>query len=273
MDSTIFFSRLWDEYIRITPQAEAIQKLFLKYNKEIINDHVAFRTFDIAPLNIETLEPLIIGLGYRPLGHYEFTEKKLLARSYIGADPSAPRFFISELVTNSLSKSCQEVIRSFCQQVNPNTISSPEIFLRGRLWRQPTWEQYQALMNESDYAAWLSVMGLRANHFTISINHLDYPDSLISANDILKQSGFELNDSGGEIKGSAEVFLEQSSTKADKMRMEFAAGDHHQITTCYYEFAKRYKDNKGNLFQGFVASSADKIFESTDRRKKNKEAQ
>lgn len=270
MDTTTFFSRLWDEYIKITPQAEAIQKLFLGYNSEIINDHVAFRTFDIAPLNIDTLEPIITGLGYQLSGHYQFPEKRLLARSYVSAEQSNPRFFISELVTHSLTEQSQEIIRSLCRQVNPDNISSPEIFLRGRLWKRPTWEQYQTLLNESDYAAWLSSMGLRANHFTISINHLDYPDSLIVANDLLKQAGFELNDNGGEIKGSAEVCLEQSSTKADKMSVEFADGDRHQIATCYYEFAKRYKDSEGNLFQGFVAASADKIFESTDTPRKDK---
>ena len=38
------------------------------------------------------------------------------------------------------------------------------------------------------------------------------------------------------------------------------------IPCCYYEFARRYPLPNGNLFQGFVAKSADKIFESTNRR-------
>ena len=37
------------------------------------------------------------------------------------------------------------------------------------------------------------------------------------------------------------------------------------IPSCYYEFAKRYADQSGNLYQGFVAKSADKIFESTNK--------
>ncbi len=40
----------------------------------------------------------------------------------------------------------------------------------------------------------------------------------------------------------------------------------HQVPSCYYEFAKRYKDAKGKLYQGFVAASADKIFESTNKK-------
>jgi len=38
------------------------------------------------------------------------------------------------------------------------------------------------------------------------------------------------------------------------------------ITGCYYEFAKRYKTSDGKLFRGFIAKSADKIFESTNRK-------
>ena len=40
-----------------------------------------------------------------------------------------------------------------------------------------------------------------------------------------------------------------------------------EIPNSYYEFAKRYPSEEGKLFQGFVAASADKIFESTDVKK------
>ena len=76
-----------------------------------------------------------------------------------------------------------------------------------------------------------------------------------------------VNDSGGRVKGSPEQLLEQGSTMADKMEAEFADDQMHEVPTCYYEFAKRYPDKDGNLFQGFVATSADKIFESTDTKK------
>ena len=35
----------------------------------------------------------------------------------------------------------------------------------------------------------------------------------------------------------------------------------------YYELAKRYPLPSGELFQGFVPASADKIFESTDAKR------
>jgi len=42
----------------------------------------------------------------------------------------------------------------------------------------------------------------------------------------------------------------------------------HEIPSCYYEFARRYEDKNGELYGGFIAKSADKIFESTDFYKK-----
>jgi len=41
----------------------------------------------------------------------------------------------------------------------------------------------------------------------------------------------------------------------------------HTIPGCFYEFAKRYPQSNGSLYQGFIAASADKIFESTDNKK------
>jgi len=264
MNTEFFFARLWQEYIRITPQAEAIHKLFLEHNGRIVNDHVAIRTYDIPPLNLDCLEPLIIDLGYRLADHHRFPEKQLLARSYLGPQPEDPRIFISELTSGSLSSQARRIIQGFCSQIETRATVSPALFLKGRIWQSPAWDEYQTLLRESEYAAWLSMLGLRANHFTISVNHLKHPRSLQEVNDLLKQAGFRLNRSGGEIKGSPEALLEQSSTLADRMSLKFADGDRHEIPTCYYEFARRYRDREGALFQGFVTASADKIFESTD---------
>ena len=57
--------------------------------------------------------------------------------------------------------------------------------------------------------------------------------------------------------------LEQSSTLADKVAVNFSDKT-VKIPSCFYEFAKRYPLNNGQLYTGFVAASADKIFESTN---------
>ena len=59
------------------------------------------------------------------------------------------------------------------------------------------------------------------------------------------------------------VRLEQSSTMADMAEVEFT-NSKVKIPSCFYEFAKRYPLESGELYTGFVAASADKIFESTN---------
>jgi hypothetical protein len=95
------------------------------------------------------------------------------------------------------------------------------------------------------------------------VNHLGQTDELSEVNARLKEAGFVLNTSGGEIKGGPEVFLAQSSTMADRAPVSFS-DETAEIPSCFYEFAQRYNMPNGKRYQGFVAASADKIFESTN---------
>lgn len=83
-------------------------------------------------------------------------------------------------------------------------------------------------------------------------------------NQLLRDNGFRINDSGGEIKGTPAELLEQSSIRSEVIQLEFVEGI-MEIPGCYYEFARRYPDADGKLYSGFIAKSADKIFESTDK--------
>jgi hypothetical protein len=141
------------------------------------------------------------------------------------------------------------------------------LIFSGRLWQKPSFEVYNKLKEESEYAAWVYVFGFCANHFTVSVNHLKKHDSLEKVNSLLKDNGFLINDSGGEIKGTSQELLEQSSIKAGIINMDFTEGS-FDIPGCYYEFARRYPDTNGQLYSGFIAKSADKIFESTNFYKK-----
>jgi hypothetical protein len=120
------------------------------------------------------------------------------------------------------------------------------------------------LLAESEYAAWLSVWGLRANHFTVSVNALRQTPDLLQVLALVKGAGFALNAEGGESKGSPQALLEQGSTLADRVEFEFAGGEIQQVPSCYYEFAKRYPDEAGKLYDGFVPASAERLFASTD---------
>ena len=123
--------------------------------------------------------------------------------------------------------------------------------------------EYITLLQESEYAAWTAAFGYRANHFTVSINHLNTFFDIQSLNDFISSNGFAMNESGGIIKGTPEQLLEQSSTMAPMVNLEFSDVN-HLVPSCFYEFAKRYPTESGQLYQGFIAASADKIFESTN---------
>src|SRR5690606_23598214 len=53
-----FFSDLWAAFVQIAPQAAALAARFEALGETVVNDHVAFRTFDRGPLRIAALEPL-----------------------------------------------------------------------------------------------------------------------------------------------------------------------------------------------------------------------
>ncbi|QZZ19987.1 DUF1338 domain-containing protein [Leptothermofonsia sichuanensis E412] len=263
MDPETFFSHLWQDYIQLAPQAERIQQAFRDRHEPIINDHVAIRTLNLEPISLSALEPHLLAMGYQRFEPYRFPEKKLNAWSYVPPDDRLPRLFLSELDCGALTPPARSILQQICGQVDPERVRQITIFWAGCLWQPIFWADYQTLLQESEYAAWVASLGLRANHFTLSVNHLKQASTLESVLQIVSESGIPMNESGGRIKGSPEVLLEQASTLADRLPVEFAGGEKHVIPTCYYEFARRYPVSNGRLYQGFVPASADRIFEST----------
>ncbi|WP_286341249.1 DUF1338 domain-containing protein [Ferrimonas sp. YFM] len=263
MDIQHLFGQLWQDYLKQCPSADKVHQL-LGRGETIINDHVAFRTFRAPGLGIDNLAQHFLALGYEQKGEYQFEAKKLYARHYEHPDSTQPKVFISELKLEECSAQLQEIVASLVAQMPQGLTQDVAHAYGGAPWKA-TQEQYRTLLEESEYAAWLAAFGFRANHFTVSVNHLSEFGTLESVNQALKEAGFDLNSSGGEIKGSPEVLLEQSSTLADKVAVSFADGE-MTIPACFYEFALRYPMADGELYTGFVAASADKIFESTNVR-------
>jgi hypothetical protein len=264
MDRTKFFEALWADFATIAPQAAAILRRLEEQGEIVRNDHVAFRTFNLSPISLERLEPLVLGLGYQLLDEYRFEDKHLRARAYLC--PGAPRVFLSELLCEELSGWTQATINQLLAQVPPDVARTPNVFWSGRPWQPLRFADYERLSSESEYAGWLAALGLRPNHFTVSVNELTKFRGLNEVLDFVESAGYRINASGGRVKGSEEVLLEQGSTLADRVPVQFADGP-RIIPTCYYEFALRHPDRSGQLYQGFVPASADRIFESTDRDK------
>jgi hypothetical protein len=262
MDRTKFFEALWADFATIAPQAAAILRRLEEHGESVKNDHVAFRTFNQGPIALERLEPLVLGLGYALLDEYRFEDKHLRARAYVC--PGWPRVFASELLCEELSGWAQTLIGQLLAKVPPSFADSPQVFWAGRPWAPLKFGDYERLSNESEYAGWLAALGLRPNHFTVSINHLKKLQSVEQVLDFVEAAGYRINAAGGRVKGSKDVLLEQGATLADRVSVQFADGP-RVIPTCYYEFALRHPGRDGRLYEGFVPASADRIFESTHR--------
>lgn len=264
MDKNQLLTKLWEQYADITPSAKKIHDLLEKKGEIIKNDHIALRTFNDERVNIDVLEKPFLNVGYEAKGEYVFDSKKLFAKHYEhSTDKNAPRIFISELELEKCSTQLQETVKHILDSCDQNQFNNPEMVLSGSFWQPISQVIYQSLLDESEYAAWMYIYGFRANHFTINVNALKDFNSLEELNSFLENEGWKLNASGGKIKGTPQQLLEQSSTLADLYSIDFKEGT-IEIPSCYYEFALRYPMANGELYQGFIASSADKIFESTD---------
>lgn len=266
---------------------------------EIENDHIAFRTMGVPQLGISSLEKIFLHLGYERRDAYHFEAKKLNAFWY--APPKTtpqgnyPRIFVSELRVDELSAKAAEIVRSYTDEVRSDPVddldlNSPEQidnFLHRGLWRLPSLVDYQQLLSESEYAAWVIYNRYYLNHFTISVHNLQTPYNVLEKfNEFLESIGVRLNDAGGKIKTSPDGLLRQSSTVAEMVEADFRGHDdelvQQSIAGSYVEFAERGllpefrslpKDQveRQHRREGFEAGNADKIFESTFRSQTEKQ--
>ena len=272
------FDLLWEDYTTLNPSMETISQYFVessennKNNKnhhpKVINDHIALRTFRIAGWSKEYLVQDFVALGYQLKGHYTFPSKHLVASHYEGPYPDAPRIFVSELIVEELPSHVQDIIHEATRPPPPPFDSSSSkkddhdfVCTSGRHYlfhphSLPNYATYQLLLNHSEYAAWVYAFGLRANHFTVSVNALiasslpKHSDgdrtlpiqSLQDVNTLLRAKGVVLHTQadGTAISGSPHVYLEQSSTIAERVSVQFDKGERHDIPACFYEFALRY---------------------------------
>lgn len=250
---------------------------------DIENDHIAFRTMGVPQLGVQSFEKIFLHYGYQKREHYFFEGKKLDAWWYSPPRETDPRIFVSELRVGDLSEESQRIIKSYTDEVTADPADSLDLdnghdvddFLHKPLWRTPSLADYQTLLKESEYAAWVIYNRYYLNHFTISVHNLPKGyNTVTDFNQFLEGIGIKLNTSGGKIKTSPDGGLIQSSTVAEMIKAEFANSETMQISGSYVEFAERKvlpefsdlpqeKILRKHRRDGFEAANADKIFEST----------
>eukprot|EP00741_Cyanophora_paradoxa_P025099 tig00000342_g24227.t1 len=257
---------------RRSPQIQELAKA----GEHIRNDHIAFRTFGSKGLGIAAMEPVILDSGYQRMDELHFKDKHLRAFWYKPPQPEMTRIFISEIIVPELSSKSQLILDKYLKEADVATsryaiLSS---VLEARPWPTPTLADYEALNAESEYASWTLVNAYAFNHITVAVHLMRQYNSLEKLSAFLKEKGFLLNNSAGEIKTSEDGLLKQSSTVADKVSMRFAGGEERVIPGSYIEFAERLVLPKfariapadireEHRRDGFEVANADKIFEST----------
>lgn len=260
--ATEYLDALWGDYTAITPQAARIHALFAARGETIVNDHVALRTYGRAGIGLDAVARPFLARGWEARDDYRFADKHLRARYFQHPDATLPKVFVSELVVEELSADAGRVIDRLVAQLPAGFGERDDLPYAGRPWRIEH-ATYETLLAESEYAAWVGAFGFRVNHFTVDVGRLRTLGGLEAVNELVAGAGFELNRAGGLVKGTPAQHLEQSATCADAVDVAFDDGV-FRVPSCYYEFARRYPLPSGELFQGFVPASADKLFESTD---------
>lgn len=292
--------RLHDSYADKALVALKVKQVIESMGGHYVNDHIAFRTFGLPGFGITSVSAPFTALGYEQRGEYYFEEKKLKAiHLEYPEDHTLPKIFISEIMVERLSPEAQNFIRSHTRKVDSSfgrgvigidkvnldhidsirhALDATFLHLDTTPWPWIEYKEYERLKEESEYASWVAAFGNRVNHFTLAVHHSQCFADIREINDAVQRVGIKLNDSGGVVKGSRDVALEQSSTVADRVYWHFANNQLEVIPYAYVEFARRFPRDLNlpqpwrheDLYQGFQEVSADKIFESTYEAQVNK---
>ena len=285
---SVILNALLNPYIERVPDVRTITDAMvasgmIKNADEVVNDHIAFRTLGVSNLGLQSLEKIFLHHGYRKMDAYHFVEKKLNAYWYAPPQEHFPRIFLSELRVNDLSIQAQQIIKKYTDPIKTDPVDELDLndveavcyFFHQSLWELPILEDYQLLLQESEYAAWVIYNRYYLNHYTISVHELkDGYQHLEKFNEFLESIGIRLNTAGGIIKTSRDGLLKQSSSVAKMIPATFADGKTIEIAGSYVEFAERLPlpefqhlplntIKREHRREGFETGNADKIFEST----------
>ncbi|MEX0799062.1 MAG: DUF1338 domain-containing protein, partial [Bacteriovoracaceae bacterium] len=160
--------KMWSDYIQLNPQAKKIVELFKERGDEVVNDHIALRTFNHPRVGIDVVAKPFLESGYVEKGDYQFKEKKLFAKHFEHPGEDMPKIFISELKLEEFSGEFQKKIAALIEQVSDETIKRFDFSSLGRPWKISA-SLYEELRKESDYGAWVAAIGFRPNHFTVFV--------------------------------------------------------------------------------------------------------
>jgi hypothetical protein len=268
---------LWTQYKLRVGYAREYEKMVEARGGRVINDHIAFRTFNCdtgkQPAGVEAIARVFVPLGYERKDKYLFEDKHLTAWHYEHkTNPDNPKLFISQLEVDKLAPAVVAMIKDSVKGA-PDLLdpADPAKFF-ARPWAPPKRSIIGPVNKESQYAAWTLLHGNAVNHFTAYINKQnvkEWPD-IEATVEALRKAGLPMKD---EMEGERGSKLRQSSTQAVDTECDVAEenGSIGRIkwSYAYYELAERGMapgpDGKPALFQAFLGAQATNLFEMTKR--------
>lgn len=291
-------ARLWQQYCERVEYARRYRDLVQARGGRVVNDHIAFRTFNTAmgalPSGIEALSRIFVPLGYKAAGNYVFEDKHLVARHFEHPAADMPKIFISQLEVSRLPEDCATLIQASVAdardlldgealEVLPSSdaLPMPEAdavadrlyaFVTTRPWPPPREHVVREVNRVSQYAAWTLLHANSVNHFTAYINEQRVPewpdiDATVGA---LRAEGIPMKE---KVEGEPGSRLRQSATAAVEEDCEVLdeAGQPGTLrwSYAYYELAERGEvpgpDGRPVRFSGFLGPQATHLFEMTRR--------
>lgn len=287
---TAFRDGALSAYCERTPYAMEACQLLKDDGAVVMNDHVALRSFKGGK---KAIEGLFLAFGYRKEDNILIDALHLDCHWYEPPESTNwPKVFISEQQIERLPEEAQAIVNKAVGSYyaddplsklgldNPSTVNVQALisFLETPPWNISSVDYDRLLaMAESDasqrkalmFTAWTLIHGHRWNHLTLLQNRLAHPrcGTLEELNDYLKEKGLPFNTSEkGEVQGSSEVHLKQSSTIANMVEHTFTDGVKRSVPGSFVEFIERFKVD-GVPFRGFLAANAQGIFSSTDAKR------
>lgn len=297
--ATTLFTRLWHQFTERVPYATKYKEMVEAKGGKVVNDHLAFRTFNThtgeQPGGILAIRHILSCLNYRIAERYEFPKKKLAAAHFVCREEGMPKVFVSQLEVEMLPEWAQELIHNAVKDT-PYLLSDKSIELLNLLkengelpteaagfllddlfryfsrpWEVPPREEVLKLNDISQYGAWVLLHGNSVNHFTALINEqavAEWPDmeATVAA---LKANGVPMKDA---IEGERGSPLRQTATLAVKEDVDVRGENGTETLTwtyAYYELAERglvTENGEQLLFNGFLTGQAARLFGLTKTR-------
>ncbi|HPF51212.1 MAG TPA: DUF1338 domain-containing protein [Draconibacterium sp.] len=297
--AALLLEQLWREYISRVSYAKKYMELVMEKRGRVVNDHIAFRTFNThtgeQPEGIRAIKHILNYLEYKPVETYHFKKKQLTAIHFEHPDETFPKIFVSQLEVDQLPNWAQQIVHDTVVDT-PYLISDKSLELLSLLkkdghmpkiasealvtdlaqyfrrpWHAPRKEDVLKINDVSQYAAWTLLHGNSVNHFTAFINYQDvkeWPDLETTCKG-LEAAGIPMKDTIEGVKGSK---LQQSATQAVKEDVEVMGEEELETihwTYAYYELAERgFIEENGvrKLFTGFLGEQATHLFDMTQTR-------